>query len=54
MTMIYVTHDQVEAMTFADRIVLLRDGVMERQGTQFDLVERSATLLVAGFPGRHG
>jgi multiple sugar transport system ATP-binding protein len=50
-TMIYVTHDQVEAMTLADRIVLLRDGVIEQQGTPLDLFEQPASLFVAGFLG---
>ena len=50
-TMIYVTHDQVEAMTLADRIVLLRDGRIEQQGTPLDLFERPASLFVAGFLG---
>jgi multiple sugar transport system ATP-binding protein len=50
-TMIYVTHDQIEAMTLADRIVLLRDGVIEQQGTPLDLFERPATKFVAGFLG---
>jgi multiple sugar transport system ATP-binding protein len=50
-TMIYVTHDQIEAMTLADRIVLLRDGVIEQQGAPLDLFERPATLFVAGFLG---
>ena len=50
-TMIYVTHDQVEAMTLADRIVLLRDGLIEQQGAPLDLFERPATLFVAGFLG---
>jgi multiple sugar transport system ATP-binding protein len=50
-TMIYVTHDQVEAMTLADRIVLLRDGVIEQQGSPLDLFERPATMFVAGFLG---
>jgi multiple sugar transport system ATP-binding protein len=50
-TMIYVTHDQVEAMTLADRIVLLRDGVIEQQGAPLELFERPATLFVAGFLG---
>jgi len=49
--MIYVTHDQVEAMTLADRIVILRDGVIEQQGAPLDLFERPATLFVAGFLG---
>jgi len=50
-TMIYVTHDQIEAMTLADRIVLLRDGVIEQQGAPLDLFERPATRFVAGFLG---
>jgi len=50
-TMIYVTHDQIEAMTMADRIVLLRDGRIEQQGAPLDLYERPATRYVAGFLG---
>src|SRR5216684_8256441 len=50
-TMIYVTHDQIEAMTLADRIVLLRDGVIEQEGAPLDLFERPATRFVAGFLG---
>jgi multiple sugar transport system ATP-binding protein len=50
-TMIYVTHDQIEAMTLADRIVLLRDGVIEQQGAPLDLFERPATRFVASFLG---
>ncbi len=50
-TMVYVTHDQIEAMTLADRIVLLRDGVIEQQGTPLDLFERPQTRFVAGFLG---
>jgi multiple sugar transport system ATP-binding protein len=50
-TMIYVTHDQIEAMTLAERIVLLRDGVIEQQGSPLDLFERPATRFVAGFLG---
>ena len=50
-TMIYVTHDQIEAMTMADRIVLLRDGRIEQQGNPLDLYERPATRYVAGFLG---
>ena len=49
--MIYVTHDQIEAMTLADRIVLLRDGLIEQVGTPLDLFERPATRFVAGFLG---
>src|SRR3990170_5034399 len=50
-TMIYVTHDQIEAMTLADRIVLLRDGQIEQAGAPLDLFERPATKYVAGFLG---
>jgi multiple sugar transport system ATP-binding protein len=50
-TMIYVTHDQIEAMTLADRIVLMRDGVIEQQGAPLDLFERPASSFVAGFLG---
>ncbi|MBI2720285.1 MAG: sn-glycerol-3-phosphate ABC transporter ATP-binding protein UgpC [Rhizobiales bacterium] len=50
-TMIYVTHDQIEAMTLADRIVLLRDGQVEQLGAPLDLFERPATRFVAGFLG---
>ena len=50
-TMIYVTHDQVEAMTLADRIVLLRDGVIEQEGAPLDLFERPTSRFVAGFLG---
>src|SRR5580698_7220354 len=50
-TAIYVTHDQVEAMTLADRIVLLRDGKIEQVGTPIELFERPANRFVAGFIG---
>jgi len=50
-TMIYVTHDQVEAMTMADRIVVLRDGVVEQVGTPMDLYDHPNSLFVAGFIG---
>src|SRR5687767_3474584 len=50
-TMIYVTHDQIEAMTLADWIVLMRDGVIEQQGAPLELFERPATRFVAGFLG---
>jgi multiple sugar transport system ATP-binding protein len=50
-TTVYVTHDQVEAMTLADRIVLLRDGLVEQEGAPLDLFERPATRFVAGFLG---
>ena len=50
-TMIYVTHDQIEAMTMADRIVLLRDGLVEQAGAPLELFEHPATKYVAGFLG---
>src|SRR6202167_617541 len=50
-TTIYVTHDQVEAMTMADRIVVMRDGVVEQAGLPLDLYDRPSTLFVAGFIG---
>src|ERR1041384_1789162 len=50
-TMIYVTHDQIEAMTLADRIVLLRDGLIEQAGTPRGLDERPARHFVAVFLG---
>ncbi len=50
-TIIYVTHDQIEAMTMADKIVVLRDGVVEQIGRPLDLYDRPANLFVAGFIG---
>ncbi|QIO53259.1 ABC transporter ATP-binding protein [Rhizobium leguminosarum] len=50
-TMIYVTHDQVEAMTLADRIVVLSAGNIEQVGAPLDLYERPANLFVAKFIG---
>jgi alpha-glucoside transport system ATP-binding protein len=50
-TMIYVTHDQTEAMTLADRIVVMRAGRIEQIGTPMDLYEHPANLFVAGFIG---
>ena len=50
-TMVYVTHDQVEAMTLADRIAVLRDGKLEQVGTPSELYERPNSLFVAGFIG---
>jgi multiple sugar transport system ATP-binding protein len=50
-TMIYVTHDQVEAMTLADRIVVLNAGRVEQVGTPVELYDRPQSLFVAGFIG---
>ncbi len=50
-TVIYVTHDQVEAMTLADRIVIMRDGNIEQIGTPSDVFEHPVNTFVAGFIG---
>ena len=50
-TMIYVTHDQTEAMTMADQVILLRDGRVEQDGTPEDLYDRPATAFTARFIG---
>jgi multiple sugar transport system ATP-binding protein len=50
-TIIYVTHDQVEAMTLADRIVVMRNGRVEQIGTPIELFEQPANTFVAGFIG---
>ena len=50
-TMIYVTHDQVEAMTMADKIVVLRDGVIEQVGSPIELYRHPRNLFVAQFIG---
>jgi multiple sugar transport system ATP-binding protein len=50
-TSIYVTHDQVEAMTMADRIVVMHDGIVEQVGSPLDLYDHPANLFVAGFIG---
>lgn len=50
-TAVYVTHDQVEAMTMADRIVVLNGGRIEQVGSPLELYERPANLFVAGFIG---
>ena len=50
-TVVYVTHDQVEAMTLADRIVILRDGRIEQIGTPSEVYRHPANLFVAGFIG---
>lgn len=50
-TMLYVTHDQVEAMTLASRIVVMRAGKIQQLGTPSEVYERPANLFVAGFLG---
>ena len=53
-TMIYVTHDQVEAMTLASRIVVMKGGVIQQIGTPADVYQRPANRFVAGFLGSPG
>ena len=50
-TFIYVTHDQTEAMTLGDRIVIMKDGVIQQIGTPQEVFDRPANLFVAGFIG---
>ena len=50
-TSMYVTHDQIEAMTLADQIVVLKDGVIQQIGTPVEIYERPANRFVAGFFG---
>jgi len=50
-TTVYVTHDQMEAMTLADRIVLMKDGKIEQVGTPEEIYEKPRTFFVAGFIG---
>ena len=50
-TMIYVTHDQIEAMTLADKIVVMHGGIVEQVGRPLDLYARPANMFVAGFIG---
>jgi multiple sugar transport system ATP-binding protein len=50
-TMVYVTHDQIEAMTMADRIVVMNAGIIEQIGSPLDLYNRPGNLFVAGFLG---
>jgi len=50
-TTVYVTHDQIEAMTMADRIVVMRDGRIAQQGAPLELYDRPANTFVAGFIG---
>ncbi|SKA39395.1 sn-glycerol 3-phosphate transport system ATP-binding protein [Enhydrobacter aerosaccus] len=51
MTMIYVTHDQVEAMTMADQVILMKDGAIEQAGSPVDLYQAPATVFAARFVG---
>jgi multiple sugar transport system ATP-binding protein len=53
-TSIYVTHDQIEAMTLADRIVAMHAGVVQQVGSPLELYDRPANLFVAGFIGSPG
>jgi multiple sugar transport system ATP-binding protein len=50
-TTVYVTHDQIEAMTMADKIVVMRDGIVEQVGTPLDLYDKPQNIFVAGFIG---
>ena len=50
-TTVYVTHDQVEAMTMADKIVVMRDGIVEQVGSPLELYDQPANIFVAGFIG---
>ena len=50
-TSVYVTHDQIEAMTMADKIVVMKDGVVEQTGGPLDLYDQPANTFVAGFIG---
>src|SRR6185437_4471141 len=50
-TTVYVTHDQIEAMTMADKIVVMHDGIVEQIGAPLDLYDNPANLFVAGFIG---
>jgi multiple sugar transport system ATP-binding protein len=50
-TTIYVTHDQIEAMTMADKIVVMQDGIIEQMGSPLDLYDNPKNVFVAGFIG---
>lgn len=50
-TTVYVTHDQEEAMTLGDRVVVMKDGLIQQSATPFEVYERPANLFVAGFVG---
>ncbi|MBN9269020.1 MAG: sn-glycerol-3-phosphate ABC transporter ATP-binding protein UgpC, partial [Mesorhizobium sp.] len=53
-TSVYVTHDQIEAMTMADRIVVMHDGFVQQVGAPLDLYDRPTNVFVAGFIGSPG
>ncbi|QKC90326.1 sn-glycerol-3-phosphate ABC transporter ATP-binding protein UgpC [Mesorhizobium sp. NZP2234] len=53
-TSVYVTHDQIEAMTMADRIVVMHDGLIQQVGAPLDLYDHPANMFVAGFIGSPG
>ena len=50
-TIIYVTHDQTEAMTLGDRIVVMKDGIIQQVDTPQNLYDKPSNLFVAGFMG---
>jgi len=50
-TIVYVTHDQIEAMTLADRIAIMKDGIIEQFGTPREIYEQPSSVFVAGFIG---
>src|SRR4029453_10046204 len=50
-TIVYVTHDQIEAMTLATRIPVMKAGVLQQLGTPYEVYNRPANLFVAGFMG---
>ncbi len=50
-TTVYVTHDQIEAMTMADKIVVMHDGIVEQMGSPLDLYDKPGNMFVAGFIG---
>ena len=53
-TTVYVTHDQVEAMTMGDRVAVMKDGVLQQCDTPLSLYDRPKNLFVAGFIGSPG
>src|SRR5207244_13085852 len=50
-TTVYVTHDQIEAMTMADKIVVMHDGIIEQMGSPLELYDKPENQFVAGFIG---